>query len=80
MEAEEVKNRLTAELSDCEFDVRNEGNHFLVIAVGERFSGMNRVKKQQLIYGVLDDALRDGSIHALTIKAFTPEEWQAQQG
>jgi len=79
MDAEVVRKRLSEELADCEIQVENDGNHFLVIAIGERFAGMNRVKKQQLVYGVLEDALKDGSIHALTIKAFTPEEWQARQ-
>lgn len=78
MDSEVVQQQLASALADCEIQVQNDGNHFLVIAIGERFAGMSRVKKQQLIYGYLEDALRDGSIHAVTIKAFTPDEWQAR--
>ncbi|MDX1589988.1 MAG: BolA/IbaG family iron-sulfur metabolism protein [Oleiphilaceae bacterium] len=78
MDAEAVRERLASALSDCEIQVENDGNHFLVIAIGDRFEGMSRVKQQQLIYGELEDALRDGSIHALTIKAFTPGQWQSR--
>jgi len=79
MEAEQVRERLADALPDCQIEVQNEGNRFLVVAVGERFSDLNRVKRQQLIYSHLEDLLAEGTIHALTIRAMTPEEWQARQ-
>ncbi|WP_166254068.1 BolA family protein [Marinobacter salicampi] len=75
MEAQQVAELVKQELPDCEIEVRNEGNHYLVIAVGDRFEGMSPVKKQQLIYGALNTQLAEGTIHALTIKAFTPAQW-----
>ncbi len=80
MQAEDVRERLAEELPDCELEVKSDGNHFLVVAVGERFEGMSPVRKQQTIYGILNDLLADGTIHALTIKAFTPREWEQQSG
>ncbi|SDW42884.1 BolA family protein [Marinobacter mobilis] len=80
MEAREVAELVKNALPDCEIEVQSEGNHYLVVAVGERFEGMSPVKKQQLIYGALNQQLSDGSIHALTIKAFTPAQWAARQG
>jgi len=80
MEPEQVAELVRKELPDCEIEVRNEGNHYLVIAIGERFAGMSPVKKQQLIYGALNDQLAECTIHALTIKAFTPEQWAAREG
>lgn len=79
MQAEEVRERLASALPDCRIDVQNDGNRFLVVAIGERFGELNRVKRQQLIYSHLDDLLAEGAIHALTIRAMTPEEWQARQ-
>lgn len=76
MQAQEVEAMVKAELPDCEIQVQVDGSHYLVVAIGERFAGMSPVKKQQLIYATLKDPLADGSIHALTIKAFTPEQWQ----
>lgn len=75
MQSEEVKAQLEAQLSDCEFYVQGEGNHFQVVAIGEVFETLNAVKKQQLVYGALNDKIADGTIHALTIKTFTPAEW-----
>ena len=79
MEAQQVAALVKQELPDCEIEVRNEGNHYLVIAIGDRFEGLSPVKKQQLIYGTLNKQLAEGTIHALTIKACTPEQWAAQK-
>ncbi|GAA3570271.1 MULTISPECIES: BolA family protein [Marinobacter] len=79
MEAREVAELVKQALPDCEIDVQSEGNHYLVVAVGDRFEGLSPVKKQQLIYGALEQQLAEGTIHALTIKAFTPAQWAARQ-
>jgi len=50
-----------------------------VIAVSEMFDGMSRVKKQQTIYGPLSEVIASGAVHAVSIKAFTPSQWQREQ-
>lgn len=79
MEIEEIKTLLTASLELDEVHVKGEGSHYQVIAVGNLFEGMSRVKKQQAIYAPLSDVIAAGTIHALSIKAFTPEEWKREQ-
>jgi acid stress-induced BolA-like protein IbaG/YrbA len=44
--------------------VSGDGSHFQVIAVGELFAGMSRVKKQQAIYAPLMEYIADNRIHA----------------
>lgn len=44
--------------------------------MGELFAGMSRVKQQQAVYAPLMEYIADNRIHALTIKAYTPDEWQ----
>ena len=75
MEPSEIKALLESELNLDEVHVKGEGSHFEVIAVSETFAGMSRVKKQQTIYGPLMEHISANTIHALSIKAFTPEEW-----
>ena len=48
----------------------------MVMAVIFRFEGMSRVKQQQTIYAPLMEYIADNRIHALSIKAYTPEEWK----
>ncbi|MBL4829696.1 MAG: BolA family transcriptional regulator [Aliivibrio sp.] len=75
MDSAEIKEILETQLQLQEVHVKGEGSHFEVVAVDDMFKGMNRVKKQQTIYGPLMDHISSNTIHALTIKAFTPEEW-----
>ncbi len=76
MNPEDVKQRIAAGLPDCEITVTGDGSHFEVIAVGEVFAGLSPVKKQQLVYGTVNDLITSGELHALTIKAYTPAEWE----
>lgn len=79
MEAQAVEALLREHLTDCDIQVESEGNHYNVRVVGEVFEGLSAVKKQQLVYGALNSVIADGSIHAVHIKTYTPDEWQAQQ-
>ncbi|MBD1581036.1 BolA family protein [Pseudoalteromonas sp. S16_S37] len=79
METNQVETLLKEALSLEEVIVKANGNHYEVIAVGECFDGLSRVKKQQLVYGPLMGSISDGTIHALSIKAFTPTEWQRER-
>ena len=75
MENHEIQAVLMSALSLKEVHVSGDGSHFQVIAVGEMFDGMSRVKKQQSVYAPLMEYIADNRIHALSIKAFTPQEW-----
>lgn len=56
--------------------ITQEGNHIHIVVVSTLFSGMTRVKKQRTVYQPLLTHFADHQIHALTINAFTPQEWQ----
>jgi acid stress-induced BolA-like protein IbaG/YrbA len=76
MENNEIQSVLMNALSLQDVHVSGDGSHFQVIAVGEMFDGMSRVKKQQAVYAPLMEYIADNRIHALSIKAFTPQEWE----
>lgn len=76
MEKSEIKAVLMKALALDEAYVSDDGSHFQVIAVSEQFAGMSRVKKQQTIYAPLMEYISDNRIHALSIKAYTPDEWR----
>ena len=63
-------------LSLDEVIVNGDGSHFQVIAVGSLFDGMSRVKQQQAVYAPLMEYIADNRIHALSIKAYTPAQWE----
>jgi acid stress-induced BolA-like protein IbaG/YrbA len=59
--------------------VKSEGSHFQIIAIDDCFEDMSRVKKQQLIYGPLSEKISDGTMHAITIKTFSVDQWQREK-
>ncbi len=50
--------------------------HFEALIVSSAFVGMNMVQQHQLVYQALGDRMRS-EIHALSMRTFTPEAWQA---
>ena len=79
MNIETIKEKLEQALDLEQCIVKGESGNFQVIAVGEIFNDLSRVKRQQVIYGPLTTEIASNAIHALTIKALTPDEWQKQK-
>ncbi|MGL5006220.1 MAG: BolA family iron metabolism protein IbaG [Plesiomonas sp.] len=79
MDNNEIKSILVNALSLDDAYVTGDGSHFQVIAVSEQFTAMSRVKKQQTVYAPLMEYIADNRIHALSIKALTPDEWQRER-
>jgi len=75
MENHEIQAVLMAALPLEEVHVSGDGSHFQVIAVGELFAELSRVKKQQAVYAPLMPYIADNRMHAVSIKTYTPAEW-----
>lgn len=75
MQPEEIKRLIEAGLADCEAFVDGDGAHFLACVVCPAFAGKSRLQKQQMVYDTVRTQLLDGTLHALSVKTFTPEEW-----
>ncbi|HRH80012.1 MAG TPA: BolA family protein [Thiobacillaceae bacterium] len=52
---------------------RSGGGHYRLTIVSPRFAGMNSLARHRSIYAALGD-LMQGSIHALSITALSPDE------
>ena len=59
-------------------DQVGDGNHFQAVVVTAAFAGKTLVERHQMVYGSLQGAMAD-RIHALSIRAYTPEEWSRAQ-
>ena len=75
MELDQIETLLKEALDLQEIQVKSDGSHFNIIAVGTCFDGVSRVKQQQMVYKPLMANIADGSMHAVSIKAYTPEAW-----
>tara|TARA_Y100000768_G_scaffold387859_1_gene380641 strand:+ start:5853 stop:6080 length:228 start_codon:yes stop_codon:yes gene_type:complete len=56
---------LSVEGADSKYDVN---------IVSDTFEGMSTIQRHKLIYSLLNNFIKTGEIHALTIKAKTPSE------
>jgi len=79
MQNDEIKALIEAGLEGCEAIVTGDGSHFQAIVISEGFAGESTLNKQRNVYATLGDRITSGEIHALTIKAYTPEEWEKEK-
>jgi acid stress-induced BolA-like protein IbaG/YrbA len=56
-------------------EVTGDGSKFEARVVSDTFENMPTIKRHKMVYAVLDEHIKTGAIHALTIKAFTKNEW-----
>jgi acid stress-induced BolA-like protein IbaG/YrbA len=76
MDPDQVKQLIEAGLPGCDVTVTGDGSHFDATVIGDIFADISPVKKQQLVYATVNDKITSGELHALTIKTYTPEEWE----
>ena len=49
-------------------------SHFSVLVVSDKFDGKSRVERQRIVYDLLAEEL-SGSLHALSLKTMTRDEY-----
>lgn len=79
MNADDLINLLRPHFADATIQATNQGNKFEVLIVDEGFEGKRLVQRQQAVYAIANPHIQSGAIHALTIHALTPAEYQARQ-
>ena len=80
-----IRRRLTDALQPESLDIEDDsashaghagaggGGHFNVTVVSDKFNGLNLIKRHRMVYDAVADMM-NSEIHALSIKACTPEE------
>lgn len=77
---QQVEEMIKAQMPDAQVkveDLTGGGDHYQVSVVSSQFAGKGLVKQHQLVYGALKQAMSTEAIHALALKTYTPEAWQA---
>jgi len=70
----EITTAILAAFPEARVEVELDGNRVLITVVSGTFAPMNRVQKQQAVYGCIEEYLQDGRLHAVTIRALTPDQ------
>ena len=80
MTADEVTRLIQAGLPDARIRVlTDDDTHFEAVVIAPQFEGRRPLQRHQLVYAALGPRM-GREIHALSIQAYTPAEWQAGSG
>jgi len=79
MNPEQIAELIGQCIPDARIEVRSDDNtHFAAWLVSSAFEGLRPLARHQLVYRALG-ALVGRELHALSIQAYTPQEWAAQE-
>lgn len=76
----QVEELIREQLPDAQVfvkDLTGGGDHLEAVVVSDEFTGKTRVKQHQIVYEALQSDMQSGAIHALALKTYTPDAWQA---
>ncbi len=62
-------------IADSKVEITGDGSKFEARVISDTFEGMSTIKRHKLVYAELNEHIKSGAIHALSIKAFTKAEW-----
>ncbi len=79
MNPEVLKKVIEEAFADGHVDVTGDGRHFSAVVVSSAFNGKNMIAQHRLVYAALGDRFDTEAVHALSLKTYTPEQWQALQ-
>ncbi|MGH8495349.1 MAG: BolA family protein [Gammaproteobacteria bacterium] len=75
MQSDDIAHLIEAGLAGASATVRSDDDtHFEAVVISPDFAGKRPLQRHQMVYATLGDRL-GGDIHALSIRACTPEEW-----
>ena len=75
METEQIKKLIEDGITASEAFVTGSGGKYEAVVVSSIFEGLSMLKEHQLVYATVNAQIASGELHALTIKAYTPNEW-----
>ncbi|BAZ15554.1 BolA family protein [Calothrix sp. NIES-4071] len=75
---DQVEAMIQAALPDAQVNVQSpDGEHFDVTVVSSQFTNKGLVQQHQIVYRAVQQAMSSEAIHALALKTYTPDSWQA---
>lgn len=80
MNPEQVKDLIAAGLETTFLEVSGDGRHFEAVVVSSAFEGKPVLKQHRLVYAALGDRFDTEAVHALSIKTYTPHQWENLEG
>ena len=78
MTADQIDTMIANGLPCEHVHVEGDGRHWYATVVTSAFEGLRPIQRHQKVYGTLGEKMANDEVHALSMKTFTPAEWEAQ--
>ncbi len=79
MTTDEIQQLIEAGVPNSKAMVSGSEGKYEAIVISDSFADLTMVKEHQMVYATVKPQIASGELHALSIKAFTPEEWEEQE-
>jgi len=76
MTAEQLQAIIAAGLPCDHLHVEGDGSHWYATLVSAEFEGKRLIQRHQQVYATLGEKIKTNEVHALSMKTYTPAEWQ----
>ncbi len=78
MQPPEIQQRIEAVLPGAKVMIRDltgTADHWEVTVISPIFQGKRMLDQHRMVKGLFEKEIASGSLHALSLKTYTPEEW-----
>ncbi len=76
MQVDDIKLLIEKSISCRNVQVSGDGCNVKALVVSDEFEGKTLLARQRMIYAALGDKISSGEIHAISINAYTPQQWE----
>jgi acid stress-induced BolA-like protein IbaG/YrbA len=78
MQAEQLQALISQNLICNHIEVDGDGRHWSAVIVSPEFEGKRLIQRHQRVYATLGNRMHTDEVHALSMKTYTPQEWEQQ--
>jgi monothiol glutaredoxin len=75
----EVEALISADYPYAEIHIEGQGCDLTISVISDLFDGQTLIKQHQGVMATLAEPLATGRLHAVTLKTYTPAQWQPEQ-
>lgn len=74
----DIENKIKGKIKTSHLEVVDlrGGDHIQVIVVSPDFENKSLVEQHKIVYEILENEMKTNEIHALTLKTYSPTQWQ----
>jgi len=70
----EIQTKLESSIDQSQVTMEGDGCDCSAIVVSPIFEGLSLLQRQRIVLAVVSEEIKSGELHALSVKAYTPNE------